>query len=639
MKSLGVFFLVLLCPFLSKAQLNLEQYLSQIQDEQEDQSSLEDQLTQIELLRTEHIPINLWSRQELMATGLFTIYQAHNLVQYRERFGALYSAAELQVIKGFSLEQIQFLKPYLDFSIKSSPLNFRNFWRNPKYLITWRLQADKLLDADFRSEPFRGDPFESRLRLHFKSASGLSFNYNGQKDPGENWAGGFDHHSFNFRYRGKGRIRDIILGDYQLSFGQGLSLWSASNFQGTGIGSNFMQYARGPQAYAGNNENQLFRGLAIRYQLKKLESFLFVSQRNLDAEETEEGLQLRSSGYHRNEKEFQQKDRLRMRSYGLAIGYLGSQIEIKLLHHQHYLHQAASQESTWEQLSPSQSQYQNSSLHLHYLIAGFHLAGEYSLDQELEPAFLLSWEKKWAERFTLQQHWRQHHPKYQTLWSAPAGGNPLGGERGLRTQIQAQWSYKHQSLVRFDAAWFPGPRHLYAGPSAERRVQIIHQWKIKPWQDLQFRLQKDLDMGWKKRQSPQWQWEKRQEYRFRGLWTFKLRSAWRLRSIAQVAWENHIVMRARMMGLQVQYQRKAWTFNSGVGFGAAAEGSPILYDYEPDLLYGFGLQSYAKNEVRLYLRLRWKARAWLLEAKFGLSQLEKQRFRAEALKFQAQFVF
>ena len=59
------------------------------------------------------IKINLMSKSRLIASGLFTPYQAASLVDYRKRFGNVFSFAELASVDGFGQQCVEVLKPFL----------------------------------------------------------------------------------------------------------------------------------------------------------------------------------------------------------------------------------------------------------------------------------------------------------------------------------------------------------------------------------------------------------------------------------------------------------------------------------------------------------------------------------------------
>lgn len=622
-------------------QNDLEQYLNQIQNQEATEQAAEDLLLQWEGLKSEGLLINRASRQDLLNTGLFTIFQVHNLVAYQERFGNILGPSELLFIKGFSPVVVSALRPYLNFrSDRAFEWSLKYLLSRPRHKLNWRWQANELFDSIHTHQNYLGDPLESRLRYEFRSSSGLSFRYNGQKDPGETWKGVFDHHSMHLKYRGNGNLKELIIGDYQVNFGQGLSLWSGSNFQAPGLGASFVQFGNGPQAYAGNDEQRFFRGISGRYDFGKIEGYGFYSYRLLDARETDLGLKVSNGGYARTEEERHRKNRLPLSSYGFSLAYKGGTFDLQLIHHQHHLKGGINSENrTWQNLRLETSNYRQTSLHIQYLWEGFFLVSECALDQNLKSAGFFSWQKTWRDKFRLQQHLRYHQPEYLVWWAAPPGGNPRGGERGLRNQISAKWNYKHSTLLGLDVALFPWPRHLYSGASAERQIYLLHQWRINAFQKLDIRIMEKRNRGYKSQSDSEWSSFSESALSFRLVWEMSPDQNWKLRSVYQGGWKNGKKESASMIACALQYQKRAWTINWGLSMANTNSDLPRLYDYEPDLLYGFGLVAYYRNTLRSFCRIRYQSNIWRLEAKIGLSRGEAQKMRLNALKFQAQIVF
>ena len=59
--------------------------------------------------------VNAASRAQLEALRLLTLFQVESLLAWRERYGAIRSAAELSLVEGFSPEQTALLRPFIVF--------------------------------------------------------------------------------------------------------------------------------------------------------------------------------------------------------------------------------------------------------------------------------------------------------------------------------------------------------------------------------------------------------------------------------------------------------------------------------------------------------------------------------------------
>ena len=59
--------------------------------------------------------VNAASRTQLEELQLLTLFQVESLLAWRERYGAIRSAAELSLVEGFSPEQTALLRPFIVF--------------------------------------------------------------------------------------------------------------------------------------------------------------------------------------------------------------------------------------------------------------------------------------------------------------------------------------------------------------------------------------------------------------------------------------------------------------------------------------------------------------------------------------------
>src|SRR5207244_934487 len=121
----------------------------------------------------------------------------------------------------------------------------------------------------------------------------------------------YDFYSFHLMIRDLGIVKKFVVGDYQLGYGQGLTLWSGLAYGKSADVMNIKRNAQGIRAYTSVNEFSLFRGAATSLGYKYFSLDVFYSNRKLDANFTTidsvNDIQLISSisqaGYHRTKSE------------------------------------------------------------------------------------------------------------------------------------------------------------------------------------------------------------------------------------------------------------------------------------------------------------------------------------------------
>jgi hypothetical protein len=248
-------------------------------------------------------PLNLNSatREELIDLGLLTDIQINNLITHRERFGNLISIYELQAIDGFDLATIYAILPYVRVTDRfdAGHFSFDEMFDNGRHEIVLRTQtiaeeqlgytdADSATLADNPNARYLGNPFRYYARYRFTYGNFVSWGVTAEKDAGEEFfkgtqKRGFDFYSGHVAIRNIGPVKAAVLGDYQVSFGQGLVAWTGYAFGKTSFTVNTKRNAAGIRPYTSVDENRFFRGAATTMKFGAFEATAFYSNKWKDA--------------------------------------------------------------------------------------------------------------------------------------------------------------------------------------------------------------------------------------------------------------------------------------------------------------------------------------------------------------------
>jgi hypothetical protein len=199
--------------------------------------------------------------------------------------GPFLSIYELQNIESFTPETIERLIPFVTVADVTSRLNKNLFKRilesKNSYLI---LRYDRTieekkgyLETTPPSSRYMGSPDRVYTRFQTRRTGDFSLGFTVEKDAGEQiiWSPGkkqygADFISFHAQVLNKGKIKNLILGDFQAQFGQGLTLGSAF---GIGKNSEAVTTVRrgnlGFLPYTSVYEARFLRGAAISYSLSR----------------------------------------------------------------------------------------------------------------------------------------------------------------------------------------------------------------------------------------------------------------------------------------------------------------------------------------------------------------------------------
>lgn len=303
-------------------------------------------------LLSNRINLNKANAEDLRFLNLLSEHQVQTLIQYRQENGALLSVYELQSVPGFDLVTINKITPFVTIDAAASQ---GSLWKRIReeennYLI---LRYDKTLKtkAGFKESAsdqtrFRGNEDELYVRFRTSRPGDFSVGFTIEKDAGEkiNWNStqrqyGFDFYSIHAQIQNKGKLKNLIVGDYQTQFAQGLLLGGSFGY---GKGSETVMTVRrsnlGFLPYTSVNETGYKRGTAVTYQLQpQLYISSFYSNTWRDASITNDSLEeasvssFQTTGFHRNENELLTRQQIQEQNYGAVLNFQNTTLDAGII--------------------------------------------------------------------------------------------------------------------------------------------------------------------------------------------------------------------------------------------------------------------------------------------------------------------
>lgn len=299
---------------------NVEFLSEQLQSEDGDISSLTDTWN---YYKAHPLNLNKASHDELAELQLLNDIQVNNLIKHREKNGYLISIYELQSIDGFDLATIRKILPfvYVSDNFNSAFFNAKVMFKDGRHEFVTRVQrimepqlGYNVSDSIFRSKPnnyYLGDQNRVFARYTFQYNNNVSFAIAGEKDAGEqfkiggspidsieyndgsgkkyakyNQTKGFDFYTGHIAIRNIKFIKTLVVGDYQATFGQGITLWQGFGFGKSAAVMNMKRSGVGIKPYRSFDENRFFRGAAGTVRYKKFEFTGLASYKKIDANAT-----------------------------------------------------------------------------------------------------------------------------------------------------------------------------------------------------------------------------------------------------------------------------------------------------------------------------------------------------------------
>ncbi len=372
-----------------RKEINLNEIADELYGFQDLDLNYEELYDNLVQLLAEPMDLNKATVEELRFLRVLTEAQLNNLIQYRNENGNFISIYELQAISGFDLAILYKLLPFVKVNDPSSILNSKS-WKRVKtegdhyFLLRYErtLQEKRGYKSDTDSEQqFLGSPNKLYARFRSSKPNDFSLGFTLEKDAGEQitWSPsekkyGMDYISFHAQVQNKGRIKNLIIGDYQNQFGQGLML---GGIFGMGKGGETISTTRrsniGLLPYTSVYEAGSLRGAATTLSISK---YIFISgfysYTNRDARLTDqEGDETISSfqqtGLHRNEVELTTRKKINEQNYGGVIQFKKNQLDAGIMFNQVLFSAPVLRSSTaYNQFSFSGIRNQNIGLYLNY---------------------------------------------------------------------------------------------------------------------------------------------------------------------------------------------------------------------------------------------------------------------------------
>ncbi len=567
------------------------------------------------------IKINFTDASGLERIPNLNDFQINNLLRYRKRSGMLYSLYELAQVEGFDQVTALDLAPYLDFStqLEVPNLKLRNVLKYSRHEFIYRTDFDLEKRAGFTDGDFLGPQGNHYLRYRGTYRDNITIGLVGQQDAGEPFGGqqrlGIDFISGHVALSNYGKVKELIIGDYQLEFGQGLAAWTGLAFGKGAQTTQIKRYARGVRGYAGAEENRFMRGAASKIRLGNFDVTTFYSNNSIDANEVESDTflleevpavsSLQTTGLHRTANEFADKDANRLITYGGNVNYRGQGFSVGATAIQNILEKPLnSGEQLYQKFRLRGERFTNYALDFNRLWRNFNLFGEIAINDSLKHALSIGLETKLADNLTLSMLYRNFDTKYTTVYNAPFAENGGSGERGFYAGIDWEVYGRIKIKAYADHYYFDWLRFGVGAPSKGRDYLLQWEHPFSRYFSYYLRYRNETQQtNADAVQTPLLQDRRRESARLHI--AYSANANWQLANRVEYTFFTSPEKNER--GFMV-FQDVKYTFSrlplKLIGRVALTETPSFdtrIYAYENDVLYAFSIPPYYGQSTRFYL--------------------------------------
>lgn len=640
-------------------QLLIEQVERLAEDSDED-IDFEDLLENYIFFSENPVNINSTEVMQLVELHLLNVFQYEELQKYRRYYGDFMFLDELEMVEGFDEQTLAIIRPVvcIEKDQSNDKLTLNKMARYGKHQIVGRYEQilekqqgyQPIDDSALLAKPnsrYLGSPQKYQLKYTYNYRNKIRAGFVLEKDAGEifftdkvgdtiqkllgdKFYRGFDFVGFHLYAKDLGIAKAAVLGDYQLSFGQGLTLWSGMSFGKAGSGSSVMKQGRGITPKGSASEYAFMRGAAVTLGSGPFSGTLFYSNRMIDANismvdtienEAELVSSLQETGYHRTIGEILDRHAIRQQvigghlAYAIAhfeVGYtahhtwLSAPLELKPSHYNHYYFQGKS--------------LTNQGIDFKYVKGKYALFGEAAMSmnfdstalrQAQEPlafAGLVGLTVKPAGYLNFTLMYRDYGKAYQNLMSNAFGeGGRNQGQRGIYLGVEAAPAPYWNILAYVDQFQFTWLTSQVNAPSRghDYYLRVSHSFNRRTHAYLQFRSKTKMKNS-------------TDAFVFSHYPIFYTKNAVRFNINYELGWDIHCANKAEYayyrnddgsnehgyflcQDITYKPENKPYSFSFRYAIFDAKEYNARIYAYENDVLYSFSVPALYGKGMRIYL--------------------------------------
>lgn len=623
------------------------EYMEELASETEDEARIENLYTDLSYLAEHPFELNSVTENELKRLPFLSDQQITSLLTYRTKYGKLVTLYELKNMEGMDFDTISLLLPFVyigDISVNKRPFSVKNLLKYGSNELQIRYDKcfqqkkgycsypDSILQQ-YPNRKYLGEPFYHHLCYSYAFDDRLQLGVVAEKDAGEpfwnSYHKGYDFYSVHLFFKDINKwLKSLAIGDYKISFGQGLVISNDFTPGRSSIVAQAERRTNGFRRHFSTNENDYFRGMASTVALKQFYISLFYSYRKLDAGvDNNEVSSFKTDGLHRLERDWEKKHTVPMQTYGGNVRYENSNFSVGIT--------ALSYSFGKYRIQPDPKPYNlfyfrgndNINMSVNYMLKTKKVKfyGETAISSNKAVATLNAFQLTPVSYLSLLVLHRYYDRRYQAFFGNAFGQNSfVQNEQGVYAGMQ--WTpFAHFKLSMYaDVFRFPWLKYGVDAPSSGQEYMV--QLDADPAKNFAWYLRYKYRKKEKNRTLENESTLNILPYsqqRFRLQFLYGIRSVWILKTSADCVYYDEWKGK-RSLGWMIS-QGAGWKpsnlpFQSDIymAYFHTDDYYSRINSYEKNILYAFNMPSFYGRGIRLSLSFRWNILDKLsLSAKLG----------------------
>jgi hypothetical protein len=620
------------------------------------------------------IDLNRTSMEQLKSLFFLSPLQISNLLNYRSTNSKFSNVLELQGVDGFDVLTLQRLLPFVRVGAAADikTIFSKELFKAADQEIFLRVGQTLEKQRGFEDLPgskYLGSREKLLGKYKYRYRDLIAANLVLEKDAGEHLFSGpnrrsMDFASGNVTLSNLGRFKKVVVGDYNLQFGQGLTMWSGFGY---GKGPDVTSVAKkdlGVRPYSSANEISFLRGAAVSFGITdQLLLTAYGSTRNIDAstKTAEDGtvtqVNMSSSGLHRTPTEIRNKNTLGQQVFGGAVQYLSDNLNAGIVaYNSNYSNAFVTGPLAYNHHNFSGKNLTNLGVHYNYTFLSIYFYGEVAHNLKggiaMVNGAMASLSKTVSAVLVNRSYDVNHHSFFTRSLGETADAS---NEKGWYAGVNVTPNKKITFALYGDIFQFPWLKYRIDLPS--KGYEVLAQAVYTPSKSIKAVLRLKTEQ---KQQNPDEQTDStyivnvgKTNYRVALTWQLNRSLSLEHRTEFVQYWKESVADIGFLIYQDVALHPmgKKLSGNARIAYFKTDSYNSRVYAYEDDVLYSSGFGMYNGRGFRAYLNLRYKVTRkldlWARHAVFIYQNVETvgsgldliQGNKKNELKFQMRYQF
>nr|WP_304981628.1 helix-hairpin-helix domain-containing protein [Bacteroides intestinalis] len=470
----------------------------------------ENELEELSIRLQEPVNLNAATRAQLEQFSFLSDIQIEHLLAYIYIHGQMQTIYELQLIEDMDRQTIHYLLPFVCIKAINNEPAFRwktmlkNAGKYGKNEVLTRMDIPFYKRKGYE-HTYLGPAVYNSVKYSFRYSDQLYAGVVVEKDAGEPFAAlhnryGYDYYSFYLLLKNCGRLKALAVGNYRLSFGQGLVISTDYLMGKTIYASSFNNRSSGIKKHSSTDEYNYFWGIAATVALAKHWDISgFYSHRSLDGVIKDgEITSIYKTGLHRSRKEADKKHLFTLQLTGGNVSYQQNCIRLGITGIYYVFNQPYEPELTgYSKYNLHGNNFYNLGIDYAYRWHRFSFQGETAIGKQgwvslnrLQYSPVQDVHLMLIHRFYSYNYWAMFA---HSFGEGSMAQNEQGYYLGLETSPFAHWKF----FASFDLFSFPWKRYRVSKSSRgmDGLIQTTFTPRTNLSMDLKYRYkQKERDL-------------------------------------------------------------------------------------------------------------------------------------------------